>query len=96
MTLPSRAIRHCQRCGALRNTRLVLFNYNVSYFYERRCGEMQGALCFPCVTKVFTGYTLVTLFLTWFGMIGFAVGPIYILGNIVEFIIAIFSFARRK
>jgi len=73
----------------------VFFEENISYFFERRYRKFSGNLCFACTTKTFAAFELRTLFGTWWGIIGFFLGPLYILHNLIEYAVATFHFAKK-
>lgn len=80
------AIRRCKVCERERRTRYALFNENISYFFARRVRTLSGFMCFRCMTKKFAEFELKTLLFTWWGLIGFFVGPAYLLENLGEYI----------
>jgi hypothetical protein len=86
----------CERCGRARNTQLVLFKANVSYFFRRTYSETSGCFCFPCTTLHFVAFEMTTLFFTWWGIIGMIVGPLYLLHNVMEYMMALLGFAFKK
>src|SRR5262249_3880640 len=81
------AISKCSRCGRTRCTQHAVFKQNVSYFFGRKERQFSGDLCFSCVSRTFARVELTTLFGTWWGIIGFWLGPLYIVHNLVEYII---------
>jgi hypothetical protein len=85
-------LQQCERCGRTGYTQLVLFKENISYFFARRHREFSGHLCFSCATKTFAAFEFRTLVGTWWGIIGFFVGPFYILHNLMEYLSATFHF----
>jgi len=90
------AISKCSRCGRTRCTQHAVFKQNVSYFFGRKERQFSGDLCFSCVSRTFARVELTTLFGTWWGIIGFWLGPLYIVHNLVEYIIATFRFVRSE
>ena len=90
------AISKCRRCGRTEYTHHLVFKQNVSYFYARKEREFSGDFCFSCASRMFAKVELTTLFGTWWGIIGFWVGPLYIVHNLVEYIIAAFRFVRSE
>jgi len=46
---------------------------------------MEGNLCKTCIRKIFWEYTLVTLFVGWWGVISFIVTPFYIVSNVCQY-----------
>jgi len=88
------AISKCSRCGRTAYTQDLNFKQNVSYFFGRTERQFSGDLCFACASRTFARAELTTLFLTWWGIIGFwQLGPLYIAHNLVEYGIATFHFA---
>jgi len=90
------AISKCSRCGRTKYTQHLVFKQNVSYFFERKEREFSGELCFACASRTFASAELTTLFWTWWGIIGFWLGPLYILHNLEEYVIATFGFVRSE
>ena len=90
------AISKCSRCGRTKYTQHLVFKQNVSYFFARKERQFSGDLCFSCASRTFASVELTTLFLTWWGIIGFWLGPLYIVHNLVEYIIATFRFVRSE
>jgi len=90
------AISKCSRCGRTKYTQHLVFKQNVSYFFARKERQFSGDLCFSCASRTFASVELTTLFGTWWGMIGFWLGPLYIVHNLVEYIIATFRFVRNE
>jgi hypothetical protein len=90
------AIPKCSRCGRTEYTQHLVFKQNVSYFFARKERQLSGDLCFLCASRTFASVELTTLFGTWWGMIGFWVGPLYIVHNLKEYIIATFRFVRGE
>lgn len=84
--LSGTAIRQCKICGQTRQTRCALFNENISYVVARRERTLCGFFCFPCMTKRFLEFEGKTLALTWWGIIGLFVGPVYLVGNLGEYV----------
>lgn len=71
------------------------YRRNVSYFFQREEASIQGNYCFSCNSRLFLRFTSVTLFGTWWGIIGFFVGPIYILQNIYNYFKVLFQSIRN-
>jgi hypothetical protein len=90
------AIRKCQNCGEIRNTQHSVFKANASFFFTRRYREIDGHFCIGCTTKQFFGYEVATLCLTWFGIIGMVLGPVYLFHNIVEYVEALYNFFGKE
>ena len=90
------AISKCSRCRRTEYTQHLVFKQNVSYFFARKERQFSGDLCFFCASRTFASVELTTLFGTWWGIIGFWLGPLYIVHNLVEYIIATFRFVRNE
>ena len=90
------AISKCSRCGRTKYTQHAVFKQNVSYFFGRKERQFSGDLCFSCVSRTFARVELTTLFGTWWGIIGFWLGPLYIVHNLEEYTIATFRFVRSE
>src|SRR5215831_6951134 len=86
------AISKCSRCGRTGYTQHLVFKQNVSYFFGRKERQFSGDLCFSCASITFARVEFTTLLGTWWGIIGFWLGPLYVLHNLVEYIIATFHF----
>src|SRR5260221_5746194 len=78
--------KKCDRCGRTKITSLVTYKENISYFFRRQEREFSGRVCFGCMTLKFVEFELVTLVGTWWGIIGFLLGPVFILMNLLEYI----------
>jgi len=83
------AISKCSRCGRTEYTQHLVFKQNVSYFFARKERQFSGDLCFSCASRTFASLDVV-------GIIGFWRGPLYIVHNLVEYIIATFRFVRSE
>src|SRR5262249_39030230 len=90
------AISKCSRCGRTKYTKHAVFKQNVSYFFGRKERQFSGDLCFSCASRMFARVELTTLCGTWWGIIGFWIGPLYIVHNLEEYIIATFHFVRSE
>ena len=97
---PTRALPHsCDRCRRPTWARIVFFRQNISYLWGREETTFCGRLCLRCMTRIFLKFTLTTLLLTWFGIIGVAIGPIIIVMNLTEYVGALLGvvlFSCRK
>lgn len=82
-------LHHCERCGGPTRAGTVFFKQNISYLVARREETFCGRACLACMTRIFLKFTLTTLLLTWFGIVGAALGPCYIIANIGEYILAV-------
>jgi hypothetical protein len=90
------AISKCSRCGRTKYTQNLVFKQNVSYFFARKEQQFLGHFCFSCASRTFARVELTTLLCTWWGIIGFWRGPVYIVHNLVEYIMATFRFVRSE
>jgi len=90
------AISKCSRCGQTEYTQHLVFKQNVSYFIGRNERQFSGDLCFACASRMFVSAELTTLFLTWWGITGFSLGPLYIGHNLEEYTIATFRFVLSE
>lgn len=77
-------MRCCGHCGQTRLTRPVLLRQNISYLSGRQERMFCGDLCLRCLLPQWWRYTIPTLLLTWFGVMGMIVGPWYIVLNTTE------------
>jgi len=89
-------ISKCSRCGRTKYTQHPVFKQNVSYFFGRKERQFSGDLCLSCASRTFVRVELTTLFGTWWGIIGYWLGPLYIVHNLVEYITATFRFVRSE
>ena len=89
-------ISKCKRCGRTGYTQHLVFKQNVSYFFARKERQFSGDLCFSCASRTFAKFELTTLSLTWWGLPGFWLGPLYIVHNLEEYITASFRFVRSE
>lgn len=88
--------RRCTLCGQEKHTFWVVFNQNVSYLFARRTREFAGFACLRCMTKCFAEFEVITLFGTWWGVIGFFLGPIILIGNLAEYVKGAYRLTRSK
>jgi hypothetical protein len=87
---------YCKRCREKKKTQLSYFKENVSYFFSRSERTFCEEVCFSCMTRIFSVFTIKTLLGTWWGIIGAFLGPAIIIGNIIEYIKYSFKFAFQK
>src|SRR5436309_2115152 len=74
----------CQSCGVEAPTQKVLFVQHIGaivMFFHKRIG---GYMCRNCVNKYFSEYSLMTLFLGWWGVISVFATPVVLLINIAN------------
>ena len=89
--------RPCGLCGGHpASARSVYFYGNIGMFVSRRKYELKAEMCKACLHKQFLKFTLMNIFLGWWGMISFWVTPVYILRNVEEYGSALIAFRRAK
>jgi hypothetical protein len=77
------ALAPCVRCGSqARPATYAVFRSNVSLLHVRFTSEQGGNFCLPCGLQVGLGYTVLTLLLGWWGVIGFCLTPFFLLMNL--------------
>lgn len=76
---------NCQACGTNAQTRYVSYSQNIGALVMRFGKSIKGNMCDACVQKYFFEYTLITLFLGWWGVISFIMTPFILIGNTVSF-----------
>jgi hypothetical protein len=86
----------CRMCGARGPTQDVSFNQNIGLLVVRLTQTFEGPLCHPCVHRTFWQYTLVTLFLGWWGIISFFMTPFILLFNTIVYVVCLIGMASRK
>lgn len=86
----------CEKCGCATTAKVVLFRQNISYLYERRETVFCGRACLRCMTTMFWKFTLTTMLLTWFGVMGMILGPLYIVINCTEYLSALVGLALQR
>ena len=85
----------CDLCGRNKPTAFVIFKKNQSIIFVRYYRETVGNLCLTCTTKRFLEYEFITLFCTWWGIIGTLLGPIYLFHNFVEYLRGCWTILRE-
>ena len=81
--------RGCQLCGSLAPTKNVEFYQNIGMIFGRRYSSVNGRLCKKCINREFKSRTLVTLFFGWWSGLSLIIAPIFLLYNVVRFILTI-------
>jgi hypothetical protein len=76
----------CQVCGVMAPVKYVEFYQNIGLLVMRFNKHIKGKLCKNCINKYFSNFTLVDLFLGWWGVISFFVTIAYLLNNIYQFL----------
>jgi hypothetical protein len=73
----------CGCCGrADRKRAYAIFRYTISLFYVRFGGHRAGNFCLLCGLQYGLGYTLLILFMGWWGIIGLFLSPVYLVMNL--------------
>lgn len=93
--MPTEA-HQCEVCGAPTRSKVVFLRQNISYLWGRQETTFCGRACLRCMTKLFLVFTSKTMVLTWFGIVGAALGPLYILMNCFEYLSAVFGMVWRS
>jgi hypothetical protein len=86
----------CDHCNKNTNVQFCHFSSNMSFFFSRHERKYYGYLCPICMTNIFLNYTITTLFLTWWGIVGMFLGPAFIISNISEYISNLLKFANHS
>ncbi len=79
----------CQLCGVEAPTKHVAFYQNIGALVLRFYKSVDGNLCKSCIHKTFWKFTLVNLFLGWWGVISFILTPFLILNNLIRYLICL-------
>ena len=90
------AVRTCKVCGRNRLTQYVFLRSNVSYVFARRESHLSGFLCFSCLSRSFVVFEVKTALFTWWGLIGLALGPLFLLDNLIQYVHRGFLFLRAR
>lgn len=77
---------YCQRCGVEAPTKQVSFYQNIGALVIRFHKHTSGNLCKRCINQVFWEYTLIDLFLGWWGIISFFFNLFAIPNNIINYL----------
>ncbi len=76
----------CQNCGRLGQTKKVKFRRHIGALVLRFERTIDGNLCRDCIADYFWKYSLITLFLGWWGIISLIVTPFILLSNVGNYI----------
>jgi hypothetical protein len=76
----------CQVCGKEAPTHYVEFYQNIGALILRFGKSIRGNLCKSCINKYFWEFTLVCLFLGWWGVISFILNWFFLGNNIVRYL----------
>ncbi len=76
----------CQECGEERPVKHVTLQQNIGLFVMRFPKTLSGILCRDCIGRNFWSYTLITLFLGWWGVISFFYTLFVLPTNVITYI----------
>jgi hypothetical protein len=76
----------CQMCGRHAPTKQVRFMRNIGLLVIRFPRTVDGMLCRRCIDDTFWKFTMITLFLGWWGVISFFYSLVSIPLNIVNYV----------
>ena len=79
----------CEACGVEAPTKHVEYHQNIGALIMRFHQTVEGDLCKSCVHKYFWKITVINLFLGWWGVISFFVTPVFILLNLVRYLLCL-------
>ena len=79
----------CQKCGIEAPCQYVAFNYNIGALVMRFHRGVAGNLCKKCIHKQFWKHTAIDLTLGWWGMVSLVMTPIFFVGNVYYYLMAI-------
>jgi hypothetical protein len=80
------AILTCRACGQTKPTRHVSFYQNIGLLIMRMHKSIDGQLCKSCINHYFWEFTLITLFLGWWGLISFFFTLFILPNNIIYYL----------
>ena len=72
----------CQACGIEAPTKYIELHQNIGALVLRFHRSIKGNLCKTCIDSHFREYTLITLFLGWWGIISLFMTPVILVSNI--------------
>jgi hypothetical protein len=84
-------LARCRSCGQFATLREAEFGMNIGLLVARLPRTMHGPMCLPCIHQTFWWYTLITLFLGWWGIISFIVAPFILILNVFHYCRALLS-----
>jgi hypothetical protein len=79
----------CYECGLQVPTKSVEFRQNIGALVMRFSRTWKGDICKSCSHGVFWKMTLITLAVGWLGTISLIMAPIFIISNIVQYILCL-------
>lgn len=87
--IPTHDKTQCDVCGATAPIKHNEFYANIGMLLARKQMSIKGNLCKNCTNKYFWQYTLINIFLGWWGAISFFATIIFILNNTFRYLSAI-------
>src|ERR1044071_83811 len=79
----------CQACRIEAPTKYVEFYQNMGFLIMRTHKSIKGNMCKKCINKYFFEFTLITIGIGWLGMISLIIAPIYVINNIVRYLMCL-------
>jgi hypothetical protein len=79
-------LESCQLCGAKSPVKYNEFYANIGMLVSRQQLSLKGKMCKHCINKYFWKYTLINLFLGWWGCISFFATSLFMINNIFRYI----------
>src|SRR6185295_6268868 len=79
----------CQVCGAFGPTKKVLFIQHIGAIILMFNKHISGYMCRKCIDKYFWEYTLMTLFLGWWGMVSLFLTPCFLIFNTIRYLMTL-------
>src|SRR5689334_978901 len=86
----------CPVCRRIAPTTYVAFYWNIGALILRWHKYIKGNLCRQCIHRHFWEYTLINVTLGWWGVISLIVTPVFIVSNVVRYIIALFKLSQSR
>ena len=85
-SLRRRTEGHCELCRRAVPTIRVSINRHIGAIILMFHRSLSGSFCKPCIARAFKEYTLMTLFLGWWGMLSFFITPIVLINNVIVYV----------
>lgn len=79
----------CENCGIESCTKYVKFYQNIGMIIEREEKIIEGNFCKSCIHKYFWKFSLITLFLGWWGILSFFATIAFLINNIVRYVMCL-------
>jgi hypothetical protein len=76
----------CQLCGANAPLKYNEFFANIGMIVMRRKLQVKGKMCSKCIHQYFWQYTLINLFLGWWGVISFFATWVFMFNNVSRYV----------